>query len=161
MRNTLIAALLMAGSAATPVGAREVAVATAVVEQIRSHADGTALWWMGNAGWLIKWDGTLIGIDLDLGSATDALPAGIASFEQPSGLYRRRFEHGVVLVNPTGSDITVSVATVAGAGSWDLAGFSGGGAIPADADVSGMSITRTPVTDVTVDANDAAILLER
>lgn len=69
MRNTLIAALLMAGSAATPVGAREVAVATAVVEQIRSHADGTALWWMGNAGWLIKWDGTLIGIDLDLGLA--------------------------------------------------------------------------------------------
>jgi L-ascorbate metabolism protein UlaG (beta-lactamase superfamily) len=37
-------------------------------EQIRSHDKGLALWWVGNAGWLIKADDVLIGIDLDLSS---------------------------------------------------------------------------------------------
>jgi hypothetical protein len=99
--------------------------------------------------------------DLDLGPATDPLPASAAAYRQPSGLYRRRFERGVVLVNPTGAPIAVSVADVAGGGAWDLATFTGGGAIPTDADVSGMTIGRTPVTDVTVPAHDAAFLLPR
>jgi len=34
--------------------------------QIEAHQDGTALWWVGNAGWLIKADGLLVGTDLDL-----------------------------------------------------------------------------------------------
>ena len=38
----------------------------AVIQQIRSHSKGLAVWWMGNAGWLIKGDNVLIGIDLDL-----------------------------------------------------------------------------------------------
>ncbi len=37
-----------------------------VVEQLRAQHDGIALWWVGNAGWLIKSDRLLIGIDLDL-----------------------------------------------------------------------------------------------
>jgi L-ascorbate metabolism protein UlaG (beta-lactamase superfamily) len=36
------------------------------LEEIRSHKDGLAIWWMGNAGWLIKAGGVLIGTDLDL-----------------------------------------------------------------------------------------------
>jgi hypothetical protein len=39
MRNTLIATLLVAGSAVTPAAPREVPVANEVLEQIRSHED--------------------------------------------------------------------------------------------------------------------------
>lgn len=36
------------------------------LEQIEAHQKGIAIWWTGNAGWLIKSDRLLIGIDLDL-----------------------------------------------------------------------------------------------
>lgn len=37
-----------------------------VLSQIRAHNHGIAVWWMGNAGWLIKSDSMLIGTDLTL-----------------------------------------------------------------------------------------------
>lgn len=37
-----------------------------VVNQIRSHHKGTAIWWTGNDGWLIKSGDLLIGTDLTL-----------------------------------------------------------------------------------------------
>ncbi len=40
--------------------------ATVILGQIRAHHRGLAVWWMGNAGWLIKSDNLLIGTDLDL-----------------------------------------------------------------------------------------------
>ena len=40
-----------------------------VLGQIRAHHQGLAVWWMGNAGWLIKSDNLLIGTDLDLEAA--------------------------------------------------------------------------------------------
>ena len=39
-----------------------------LAEQIQSHKKGLAVWWVGNAGWLIKADDVLVGIDLDLSS---------------------------------------------------------------------------------------------
>ncbi len=38
-----------------------------IAEEIRAHKKGVAVWWVGNAGWLIKSDDVLIGTDLDLG----------------------------------------------------------------------------------------------
>jgi L-ascorbate 6-phosphate lactonase len=38
------------------------------IAQVRSHHQGLAVWWTGNAGWLIKADDFLIGVDLDLGT---------------------------------------------------------------------------------------------
>jgi hypothetical protein len=96
-----------------------------------------------------------------LGAATDALPASIDEYRLASGVYRRRFERGVVLVNPTGAPIDVTVADVAGAGSWDRATFVGGGELPADADTSGWRIDRAATADVTVPAHDAVFLLTR
>jgi L-ascorbate metabolism protein UlaG (beta-lactamase superfamily) len=37
-----------------------------LLDQIRAHRKGIAVWWTGNDGWLIKSDEILIGTDLDL-----------------------------------------------------------------------------------------------
>ena len=52
-----------------------------VLEQIRSHKSGLAVWWVGNAGWLIKADGMLIGIDLDLSTSMKIAPPPITADE--------------------------------------------------------------------------------
>ena len=56
----------------------------AVVEQIRSHSKGMAVWWVGNAGWLIKGDSVLIGIDLDL-SRSGKIEPPVITPEQLAG----------------------------------------------------------------------------
>ena len=45
-----------------------------VLDQIRAHKTGLAVWWVGNAGWLIKADNVLIGIDLDLSTTSKITP---------------------------------------------------------------------------------------
>ncbi len=52
-----------------------------VLDQIRSHRKGLAAWWVGNAGWLIKADEVLIGIDLDLSAANKITPPLIKAEE--------------------------------------------------------------------------------
>lgn len=52
-----------------------------LVEEIRSHKAGLALWWMGNSGWLIKSDGVLIGTDLDLEPAGKVQPPPVTAAE--------------------------------------------------------------------------------
>jgi L-ascorbate metabolism protein UlaG (beta-lactamase superfamily) len=51
----------------------------AILEEIRSHKAGLAVWWMGNSGWLIKSDGILIGTDLDLEPAGKIQPPPVAA----------------------------------------------------------------------------------
>jgi L-ascorbate metabolism protein UlaG (beta-lactamase superfamily) len=58
--------LLIAASAAAPTAPEAAPPATNLLQEVKSHHDGIALWWVGNAGWLIKSDRLLIGIDLDL-----------------------------------------------------------------------------------------------
>jgi L-ascorbate 6-phosphate lactonase len=55
-----------------------------VIDQIRSHQKGVAVWWVGNAGWLIKADNVLIGVDLDLGTNGKIAPPVITP-EQLAG----------------------------------------------------------------------------
>lgn len=52
-----------------------------VLRQIRSHHKGLAIWWVGNAGWLIKSDDLLIGIDLDLSTEEKSVPPPITAQE--------------------------------------------------------------------------------
>ena len=40
-----------------------------ILDEIRSHDEGAAVWWTGHNGWLIKADGILIGTDLVLDAA--------------------------------------------------------------------------------------------
>src|SRR5713101_1227808 len=55
--------------------------ANAVLREIRAHHKGIAIWWVGNAGWLIKSDDLLVGIDLDLSTAEKAAPPAISPQE--------------------------------------------------------------------------------
>jgi L-ascorbate metabolism protein UlaG (beta-lactamase superfamily) len=48
-----------------------------VVESLQAHKDGTAVWWVGNAGWLVKADDLLIGFDLDLSLPNKVQPPPI------------------------------------------------------------------------------------
>src|SRR5689334_1650072 len=70
--------------ACTTVMAQTKAEAPAVLEQIRSHNKGIALWWVGNAGWVLKADNLLIGIDLDLSTSGKIQPP-VVTPEQLAG----------------------------------------------------------------------------
>jgi L-ascorbate 6-phosphate lactonase len=52
--------------------------ADTVLDQVRAHRTGLAVWWVGNTGWLIKSDGVLIGTDLDLDTEEKTQPPPIA-----------------------------------------------------------------------------------
>jgi L-ascorbate metabolism protein UlaG (beta-lactamase superfamily) len=54
---------------------------TTLLDQIRSHRQGTAVWWTGNAGWLIKSGDVLIGVDLDLSTQNKIQPPPITPQE--------------------------------------------------------------------------------
>jgi len=56
-----------------------------ILEEIRSHKEGLAVWWMGNTGWLIKSEGVLIGTDLDLEPERKIQPPPV----RPEGLARQ------------------------------------------------------------------------
>ena len=68
--KTLLSLVLLAGIAAQvprPVPAPALPPASNVIDSVRAHHKGLAVWWMGNSGWLIKSDDVLISIDLELG----------------------------------------------------------------------------------------------
>jgi L-ascorbate 6-phosphate lactonase len=70
----LLAAARVAMPQASPAG-------HLVLDQVRSHHKGVAVWWVGNAGWLIKADDLLIGTDLDLSSEEKVQPPPITAGE--------------------------------------------------------------------------------
>ena len=62
------AILVLAALPTAGVDAGEPPPPARILEQIRAHRSGVALWWVGNAGWLVKSGDLLVGIDLDLES---------------------------------------------------------------------------------------------
>lgn len=57
-----------------------------LIDDIRSHRSGIAVWWTGHNGWLIKADEVLIGIDLCLEQSDRAFPSPISAAELASEL---------------------------------------------------------------------------
>lgn len=55
--------------------------AARVIDEIKAHRSGIALWWVGNAGWLVKAGDLLVGIDLDLESEERTQPPPVSSEE--------------------------------------------------------------------------------
>ncbi len=55
-----------------------------ILDEIRSHHSGIAVWWTGHNGWLIKADDVLIGTDLCLEQEDRQVPAPISAAELAS-----------------------------------------------------------------------------
>jgi L-ascorbate metabolism protein UlaG (beta-lactamase superfamily) len=101
MSQTRLKVLMMA--LLWPLAACPADLSAAIVEEIRSHKEGLAIWWMGNSGWLIKSDGVLIGTDLDLAPAGKIQPPPVAA-EELAGLLDVAFvthHHGDHFNRPT------------------------------------------------------------
>jgi L-ascorbate metabolism protein UlaG (beta-lactamase superfamily) len=54
---------------------------TNLIDEIRAHTKGLAVWWVGHNGWLIKSDDTLIGTDLPLETKARAVPSPVSARE--------------------------------------------------------------------------------
>ena len=52
-----------------------------VLDEIRQHDDGLAIWWTGHNGWLIKSDDLLLGIDLVLDDQSRKYASPISATE--------------------------------------------------------------------------------
>lgn len=52
-----------------------------LIDQIKAHNTGMAVWWTGHNGWLIKYNDILIGTDLALEDPDRAVPAPITAAE--------------------------------------------------------------------------------
>lgn len=92
--------------------------------------------------------------EIPIGSPVDPLPTDIDGFLDPSGLDRRDYTNGLVLVNPDTVTHTLDLG-----GTYYLATPSGGGFVPDDGDTSAWTVSYTPVNSVTLTPHRGAILL--
>lgn len=110
---------------------------------VKGHSTYLDYFASGPLEWYPEWT-------VDLGAPTTP-PTTQVSALLVGGVYRRDFEKGSVLVNPSGAPVTVQLA-----GNQVVP--SGGGAIDAAGDTPG-TVTTTPVTSIVVGATSAEIVL--
>jgi L-ascorbate 6-phosphate lactonase len=72
-------ALFLAAGVAAPATQSTPQPSQTVLESVRAHRQGLAVWWAGNAGWLIKSDDLLISIDLELALGQRVQPPVISA----------------------------------------------------------------------------------
>jgi putative glycosyl hydrolase-like family 15 (GHL15) protein len=89
---------------------------------------------------------------IDLGAPTTAGTTDVSTLLS-GGVYQRAFANGLVLVNPSSSAVTVTLAK-----TYQLVTPTGGGTVDASGTPSG-SLSMSPVTSATVGPTTAAILL--
>jgi len=65
-----------------------------VLDDIRQHGEGLAIWWTGHNGWLIKSDGLLLGIDLVLDDPSREHASPISASELAGELDISFITHG-------------------------------------------------------------------
>jgi len=65
-----------------------------LIEEIRAHRSGVAVWWLGHNGWLIKSGETLIGTDLVLEEPNRIFPSPVSSAELATELDISFITHG-------------------------------------------------------------------
>jgi hypothetical protein len=92
---------------------------------------------------------------IDLGPAITPLPARIGALRTPQGVYVRRFEDGLVLVNPGSRSARYSLSGQL----WRVTPH-GGGALPANASTAGWGLRERKVSgSVTLRPHTAEVLL--
>jgi uncharacterized protein (TIGR03437 family) len=92
--------------------------------------------------------------DIPIGSPSDSLPVNVDGWrDAATGLYRRNYSNGMVVVNPTNATLTLNLGK-----TYYLAQASGGGYLPADGVPTG-SINYQALNAVTLPAGTAAILV--
>jgi L-ascorbate metabolism protein UlaG (beta-lactamase superfamily) len=84
--NTAVRLLLLAVATAVVSMPQANRPASAVLQQVRSHRQGVAVWWVGNDGWLIKSDDLLIATDLDLEAREKVQPPPVTAQELAEAL---------------------------------------------------------------------------
>ena len=99
----------------------------------------------GPLEWYPEWS-------IDLGAPRTTGTTDVTTLAS-GGVYRRDFAKGSVLVNPTGSPVTVTLS-----GNYQQVVPTGGGAVDANGDTPG-TLTMQPVTQVVVAATGAAVVL--
>lgn len=93
--------------------------------------------------------------DIPIGNPTDGISGEIDALRNTGwSVYSRAYSNGIVLVNPTESGRSINLGQ-----TYYQAAPSGGGLVPSDGDISSMTVSYTPVASVTLDPNQAAILL--
>ena len=94
--------------------------------------------------------------EIPIGSYSGAIPASLDDLYNAGwGVYARSYSNGMVLVNPGPGSKTVNLG-----GTFYQAEPSGGGDIPGDGqEPPGWTVTYTPVTQVSLPAGSAAVLL--
>ena len=92
--------------------------------------------------------------DIPIGSPTDSLSVNVDGWrDAATGLYRRSYSNGMVVVNPTNATLTMNLGK-----TYYLAQASGGGYLPADGVPTG-TINYQATNAVTLTAGTAAILV--
>jgi hypothetical protein len=76
---TLVGFLLLAFAALTYAQQAPNAASPNLLDEIRAHRSGVAIWWLGHNGWLIKSGDTLIGTDLVLEEPNRLFPTPISA----------------------------------------------------------------------------------
>ncbi len=74
MRSAVLLAVLVAAAS----GSGSAQQPAAALESVKAHREGVAIWWAGNAGWLIKSGDLLVGIDLDLSLPNKVQPPPVS-----------------------------------------------------------------------------------
>ncbi len=93
--------------------------------------------------------------EIPIGSPVGGIPRSISSlWREDLGIYVRTYTNGLVLVNPSDQVKKVSFQKI---------GYqvipSGGGVVPVDGDISGWKVDYVPVTTITLEPNQGAVLL--
>jgi hypothetical protein len=95
--------------------------------------------------------------EIDLGKPEEGLPADIDElFNRRWGVYVRRYENGLVLLNPTANSKRVVFNR-----TYKVAEPKGGGNVPLSGDISSWVVEYRPVREVTLKPHQGAILLKQ